>query len=249
MLDKTSPIPLYHQLRTVLEDKIAAGEWKLGTQIPSERELCEQHGVSRLTVRQAVAELVHAGQLIRDHGRGTFVAQPRVEQRLNQLTSFTQDMIARDVLPGSRILDMSIGAPEPAVAQALQLEPGGKVIVLKRLRLANGEPLAIENAYLPHKLCAGLLAESLENVSLYELLAAKYGLTLHVADQRLEAIACPAPEANLLGISRGAPVLHIQRLTFSRDGTPFEYTESIYRGDKHFFRIELRNEYDESHRR
>jgi GntR family transcriptional regulator len=116
------------------------------------------------------------------------------------------------------------------------------VVLLKRLRLANDEPLALETACLPSRLCSPLLEEDLEDRSLYEILLTRFNLTLAWAEQRLEAMACPPAVAEVLGIGRGTPVMHTIRTTYSHDETPFEYTEAFYRGDKHFFRIELRND-------
>jgi GntR family transcriptional regulator len=129
-----------------------------------------------------------------------------------------------------------------AAAQALRLGPADQAIVLQRLRLANGEPLAVETACLPDALCHALLKEDLQDRSLYQVLSAHFGLSLAWAEQRVEAVVCPPAVAELLGVGKGTPVMHTTRTTYSHGGTPFEYTEAHYRGDKHFFYIELRNE-------
>ena len=238
-LDKKHPLPLYHQLKSIIEERIDCGEWKPGIQLPSERELCEQFKISRITVRQAIAELVVEGRLARVHGRGTFVAQPRIEQQLTQLTGFTQDMQARGQRPGATVLQLEAAAAPPALARALQLKPDEPVVLLKRLRLADGEPLAVETAYLPDRLCHGLLSENLEDRSLYKLLTEKFNIAPARAEQQMEAVACPAAEAKLLGIRKNSPVLHVHRTTFDRDDRPFERVESFYRGDKYVFRAVL----------
>lgn len=242
MLGKHNPLPLYQQLKSLIEDRIASGEWLPGTQVPSERELCEQFQISRITVRLALADLVNEGRLVRTQGRGTFVAHPRIEQRLTSLTGFTQDMQSRGKRAGSQVLQLESTAALPNVARALQLKVGEPVILLKRLRLADSEPVAVETAYLPEIVCHGLVKEKLDGKSLYDLLRKNYNIHPTRAEQQLEAVACPAAEAKLLGIRRGSPVLHIHRLTFGRDGRPFETVESFYRGDKYVFRAELYTE-------
>ena len=239
MLDKGSHLPLHQQLKAAIEDRILSGEWLPDTQVPSERELCEQYQISRITVRQALSALVMEGRLIRTQGRGTFVASPRIEQQLTQLTGFTQDMRARGKRPSAQVLEADCIAALPTVSRALKIKVGETVIMLKRLRLADGEPVAIETAYLPENRCRGLLKEQLATRSLYDILTKKYDLKPVRATQQMEAIACPSAEARLLGTRRGAPVLHIHRTTYDRDGRPFELVESFYRGDRYTFYAEL----------
>ena len=242
MLDKRSHLPLHQQLKATIEDRILSGEWLPGTQVPSERELCDQYHISRITVRQALAALVMEGRLIRTQGRGTFVASPRIEQQLTQLTGFTQDMQARGKRPSAQILQASSISALPNIARALKIRTGENVIMLKRLRLADGEPVAIETAYLLESRCQGLLKENLATRSLYDLLTKKFNLKPVRAMQQMEAIACPAAEAKLLGTRRGTPVLHIHRTTYDHEGRAFELVESFYRGDRYTFYAELHGE-------
>jgi len=239
LLDKKNRLPLYYQLKGIIEARIEAGQWKPETQLPSERELCDEFKISRITVRQAITELVNEGRLTRVHGRGTFVARPQVEQRLTRLTGFTEDMRARGQHPGAQVLHLELVPAPPAVARSLHLTGDEPVVVLRRLRLADGEPMAVETAYLLDRLCHGVLSESLENRSLYKLLKDKFDLIPGRADQQLKAIACPPVEAKLLGLRKGSPVLHIFRTTFTHDDVPFEHVESFYRGDKYIFHAEL----------
>ena len=195
MLGKHNPLPLYLQLKAVIEDRIASGDWLPGTQLPSERELCEQFKISRITVRQAITDLVTEGRLIRTQGRGTFVASPRIEQRLSNLTGFTQDMQARGQRPGSKVIQLETALALPNIARALQLKPGDCVVVLKRLRLADGEPVAVETGYFPDAVCHNLINEQLDGRSLYDTLRKSYNIQPTRAEQQLAAIACPAAEA------------------------------------------------------
>lgn len=239
MLDNHSPIPLYYQLKAHLEEQIEHGIWKAGERVPSESELGDLFGVSRTTVRQALGDLVQRGLLTRVQGRGTFVAEPRLQQPLMRLTGFTQDMRAWGKSPSSQVLQVGLAAAEPETALALGVPPGSPVILVKRLRIADGHPLALEIAHLAHPLCRGVLSEDLGIQSLYQILAARLHIVPTRAEQRLEAVRCPAAEAHLLGIARGEPVLHIHRTTFDQHGRAFEQVESFYRGDRYAFHAEL----------
>jgi GntR family transcriptional regulator len=238
MLDGNSPIPLYYQLKARIEEQIESGHWKPGDRVPSESELGEFYRVSRTTVRQALAELVNQGMLLRIQGKGTFVAEPRIQQHLSQLTSFTQDMQARGKKPDSQVLRLELVSPPALVKEALQLRGHSQVILLQRLRLADAVPMAIENAYLHFEKCKAILDADIAGASLYQLLQS-VGVIPTRARQQWTAVACPAVEARLLGISKGGPVLRIQRTTYDQYDHPFEQVESYYRGDRYIFQAEL----------
>lgn len=240
-LHKTSPVPLYYQLKTAIEHLLDSGQWPPDSQVPSERRLCEQFQISRITVRQALAELVREGRLIRSHGRGTFVAQAQLRKPVYPLVSFTQDVREHGMQPGARVLEFEIAIPSPNVVAALQLAAGDKMLLLKRLRLANNKPMAVETVHLPAQRCPGLLDENLADRSLYETLTDKYGIVPTRAHQQWQAVACPAPDARMLGLTKGSPVLRIEQTTFDRNGRPFEHLESFFRGDKFIFYAELTN--------
>jgi GntR family transcriptional regulator len=239
MLDKTTAIPIYHQLKEWLRAEIASGTWQPGDLIPSERELSEQFGISRMTVRQALNELREEGILRREQGRGTYVAEPKIEQRLTRLTGFTEDMKRRALRSGARVLrQMWVEAPA-AAAKALRITPGKQIVLLQRLRMAEGEPMAIESSYLHFGGMAGLLEENFENQSLYHCLSEKYGILPTRAEQKVEAAICREQDCRLLHIEPGSPVLRNRRVTYDQRNKPFEYTDSIYRGDRYIFYVEL----------
>lgn len=242
MLDPKNRLPLYIQLANLIRAKVQDGAWVPGEQIPTESELCDQYQVSRITVRQAVAELAQEGYLERYPGRGTFVAEPRIEQRISRLTGFTQDMETRGKRPGARVLQFEIVEPPSALSWAYRLRDEEKVILLKRLRLADGEPLAVEMSYLSYNLCAAVLNGNFEDRSLYAVLEETCNIIPSRAGQQWTAVACPKEEARLLNIPRGAPVLHIYRTTYNQNDQPFEWVESYYRGDKYIFQAEMHNE-------
>lgn len=238
MLNKDAPTPVYYQLKKLIRRKIESGEWRVGDLIPSERELCEQHGISRMTVRRALGDLVHEGLLRREQGKGTFIAEPKITQHLRQLTSFTQEMRARHKIPGAKVLQLQFQPASPIVAEALQVEPDQSVIVAERLRLADGEPMAVETCHLHFEGCEELVNEDLTK-SLYRLLRQKYGIIPTRAEQQMEAGYCPSGKADLLAVPAGMPVLLNQRTTYDQHDQAFEYVESVYRGDRYTFHVEL----------
>ncbi|HEX2980367.1 MAG TPA: GntR family transcriptional regulator [Anaerolineaceae bacterium] len=242
MLDNQSRIPLYHQLIDFIAAQIHSGAWRAGDRIPSEGDLGMQFNISRTTVRTALGELENQGLLTRVQGKGTFVAHPRIHQRLNRLTGFTTDMQTRRLQPSSRVLIAQDVPVPPKVAQPLQVTPGSLVIMLQRLRLADGTPMAVETAYLHGDFCPGLLSDDLSDKSLYEVLSTRFKVLPARAVQELEAMACPGQEARLLNIHKGSPVLHIFRTTYDQDDRPFERVESYYRGDRYIFYAELTQE-------
>lgn len=238
MINRNHPLPLYYQLMQELRRRIEEGRWKPGDLIPSERELSETYGISRMTVRQALAELVNDGLLRRDQGRGTFVAKPKMRKRLSRLTSFTEDMRTRGKQAGAQVLRVEMVPARPKVGDMLQIDVEQQVAMVERLRLANGEPVGIECAHLFFDGCAVILREDLSG-SLYRLLRERFGLIPTRAQEEIEAGACGSREAQILGMRRGEPVLLIRRRTFDQDQRPFEYVESVYRGDNYIFSAEL----------
>jgi GntR family transcriptional regulator len=241
-LRKSSPVPLYYQLKRAIEQLIDSGEWPPDTQVPSERRLCEQFNISRITVRQALADLEREGRLVRSHGRGTYVAELAIKKPVFPLVSFTHDVREHGLEPGARVLLFEVAPPAPHVTAALELKPGEQMLLLKRLRLANHKPLAVETVHLAGSRCPDLLDEDMTNRSLYETLSAKYGIAAARAQQEWQAVPCPLAEAHFLEVELGTPVLRIEQTTFDAEGRPFEHLESYFRGDKFILVAELRND-------
>ncbi|HEX2914316.1 MAG TPA: GntR family transcriptional regulator [Chloroflexia bacterium] len=239
---KSGPLPRYYQLKEIIREKVTSGQWLPGSLIPSERELCEQYGISRMTARQSITELVNEGYLYREQGKGTFVAHPKITQQLVQLTGFTEDMQARSQRPTTRVLEKEMWPADEATALKLRIKPGLPIFRVRRLRLADGEPLCIETSYLNFIGCEKLLEEDLEYNSLYKLLETRYGMPPLEAEQELEAGLARDEEARLLMISPGSPVLLIRRSTYTERGQPLEYAKSTYRGDKYRFYSRLNRE-------
>ena len=232
---RQSPLPRYYQLKEIIREKVRSGAWPPGGSIPSERELSEQYGISRMTVRQSVSELVNEGLLFREQGRGTFVGRAKISQQLLRLTGFTEDIGARQQVPGARILEAAMWPCDETVAERLRIKPGQPVFHLRRLRLADTEPLALETSIVSFIGCERLLDDDLEHHSLYRLLETAYRQPLVEAEQEVEAGLAGPQAAAALGITPGAPVLLTRRLTYTERQRPIEYAISVYRGDKYTF--------------
>jgi GntR family transcriptional regulator len=238
-LIREAPDPLYIQLKDSLAAEIHAGSYRAHQRLPSERELSEDFNVSRMTVRQALLELARDGFIYTRVGKGTFVAETKIDQQLRALTGFTQDVQARGGRPASRVLEAKVIPANPEIATALYIPPNAAVIKLARLRLADNLPLALETAYLPFSLCPNLLSHDFSTESLYAVLESENGLTLLGADQSIEAGLAESRELELLELVAPAAVLRIQRTTFTGHGMPVEYVLSTYRGDRYKFRSTL----------
>ncbi len=237
--DKSGPVPLYQQIRRWLRDQIAAGALKPHSRVPSERTLAATLCISRMTVRAALDEMIREGLLYRVPGKGTYVAPPRLEQPLHVLTSFTEDMVARGLRPGGRVLFQGVAVAPDHVVEPLGIAAGEKVIKLERLRLADGEPMSIETAFLRSDKCRFVLESNLDDQSLYRLLR-DHGLQLSWAEQSVGA-RLPSPrEAQLLGIQSTVPVITTVRVTHLVSGEAVEYVTSSFRSDRYTFRALLR---------
>ncbi|CAM3780443.1 GntR family transcriptional regulator [Alkalicoccus chagannorensis] len=237
MIDKASPIPIYYQLQEHMRQMIDTGVWKPGEPVPSERDLSEQHEISRMTIRQAMTNLVNEGLLTRVKGRGTFVAEPKIEQPLMKLTGFSEDMRRRGIEPGSNLLQFDIVEASADASKHLEIEPGTDIYRISRLRLGDGAPMAHELSYL-RKEGLRLTEEELQG-SLYEAVETQLGMKMAGARQTIEPSFATEEEASLLTIEAGAPVLLLERVSRLESGAPIEYVKSIYRGDRYKFIADL----------
>lgn len=239
-LDRLGPTPMFQQIKSILERAIVSGELSAHQRIPSERELSAALGVSRMTLRQALLEMTSDGILYTRSGKGTYVAERKIEQPLQRLSSFTQDIAGRGMRPASQVLEQELLSAPLELAGVLQVPPGSEIVRIRRLRLADGQPLALETSHLPHALCPGLLRHDLSRTSLYELLGTEYGVVLGSAKQTIEASQPVAEEHQLLRLPDGVPVLRIHRLTSSVEDRLVEFVRAVYRGDRYQLHVELR---------
>jgi len=235
---KASPLPLYYRLKTHILAQIRAGTYAPGQMLPSERQLQEEHAVSRATVRQALTELVNEGVLERRQGVGTIVAAPKIAPQLFKLTSFSEDMRSRGLTPGSVTLDVQHVTPAPAVQEKLALADASPIQFVLRLRLADDKPIGVQRLYVPPWLA--LSDEQLRQVrSYYAMIEASNGLTVLRAHELLNAKNASASEARLLGIRRGQALINVERVSYDAQDRPIEYVEFVYRADRYQYAINL----------
>ncbi len=227
-----SPVPLHHQVYLDLRAALDAGEWRPGDRLPTERELAAEYGCSLSTVRRALSELARERRVERMRGRGTFVMRPPIELDFEGTSSFTEEMHLRGHDPGTKLLEAGRRKAAEHVAEALGLEPSAGTYYIERLRLADGEPLLLEQVHLPEHRFPGLLAADLERESLYDVLTMRYGTRVAKAREWLEPVALPAREAGLLRQPAGGSALSIEGIAFDEEGRPVEYARSYVRGDR-----------------
>ncbi len=238
-INRSIKLPYYQQLYEILRNKIARQEWKPGDLIPAESELIKQYAVSRNTVRQVLDMLVKEGLLYRERGRGSFVAHPTVEQGLVRIVSFTEDMRQRGFDPGTRVLGSGLVVASQEIASQLQVPEGEELARLERLRLADGEPMSIEESFLVHRLCPDVLNGNYDKNPLRQALEQNYGIRLVRAKQIIRAVVATKEQAQHLSIMSKTPLLLIERVSFSQNTVPVEFMRVFYRADRYTIYSEL----------
>jgi GntR family transcriptional regulator len=232
-LDKNGFIPLYYQIQRALMEKIQSGELSEGDPLASEEELSRAYQVSRMTARQALHGLKTNGYAYSEKGRGTFVSRPKLEKNILHLQGFTEDMRQRGMKPSSRLLEQAVVAATDDLMEKLKLDEGEKVMRLRRLRLADGIPMALEESHVPLHHFPGLDRIDFGKQSLYHTLRERYGVRVGYADETIEALPATREESELLTIPRKASVLSIRRIILTAQETPIESACSRYRGDRY----------------
>ena len=240
ILNKSTHIPIYIQIKEIILDEIRSGKLKPEQQILSESNLAELYGVNRLTARSAITQLVNEGFLVRVHGRGTFVKRPIVESSSSYINNFLQDMMDKGYSVRTELLSGTLMPVPDQIQSELALGAGEKVHCLRRRRSVNNEFLVVLETYLPAVLCPDLLSKDLEGRSLYEILRTDYKLELDTAQESLEARIADPLVAGELSVEIGAPILFSIRRTKLGNGNPIEFTDSWYRGDRYSFEVSLK---------
>jgi GntR family transcriptional regulator len=231
---------LHEQVRDWLVAEIAAGRLKPGDQVPTEVELTLKFGVSRTTVRQALQDLVTAGLINRQPGRGSYVSHPRIEQELVRLTGFVEDMQSLGLKATARPVLIETIPADDIVAKRLGLRTGDVVTHIQRVRLANDEPISFDDTFLPGPIGEEIAREDLTADPIFWLLEEKYGVRLGEADYAIEATTAPPLVARNLGIGVDAPILLIERTTYASDGRPIDFERLHYIGERMRYRVRLR---------
>jgi GntR family transcriptional regulator len=224
---------VHAQIEDWLAGEIAAGALVPGDRLPTEHDLAAWFGVSRMTLRHALAELARRGLVMRTTGRhgGTFVAAPKLEQDLTTLAGFSEQLRRHGMVAGARVLSATLRPAGPAAGAALQIGEDGQAYEIRRIRLADGRPIVLERSLFPAERLPGFLESRLDG-SLYELLEVRYGLRPHRARECLEPVTAGVREAEALEVDEGAPLMLVERTAYARSGEPLEFARDLFRGDR-----------------
>jgi len=231
--------PLYEQLADGLRQQIVNGKLKPGMGIPPESELTARFQVSRVTARQALDVLVGEGLIVRRQGKGTFVAPPKIQQDLHTLRGFAEVMAQQGREQGMQVLEFGIIPADAPVARALRLSKGDHVLRIKRRHLFRGDPIAFALIYLPHPFARMLTLDQVATTPIYTLLTRHAQVEIKRATQIVRTLAADAVTAKLLALSPAAPVMMIERITYSTHEKPVEYIVFFHRGDRYELAVEL----------
>ncbi|GGD61606.1 GntR family transcriptional regulator [Paenibacillus nasutitermitis] len=239
ILDHTLPIPLYHQLKEIFDFKIENGDWNQGQLIPTENELISYYEVSRTTVREAVNALVIEGKLEKKQGKGTLVCKPKMEEILGRLTGFAEEMAIKGLVPSAKVIEVMEVVPTALVREKLlNGQKNGKVLYIKRLRLANDEPIAIERSYWPADIGRLFGNLDLSTIAFYAVLE-QNGVRLRYADENISARSADKGDAAILEVDEKSALMRMERVTYSIQGLPLEYTMTDYRSDRYMYKVRL----------
>lgn len=222
---------LYSRVETVLAGEITDGDLKVGDQLPTEDGLIARFGVSRITVRRAIQNLVSRGVVEIRRGKGTFVAASKITQDLKELSGFVEDMHSIGRKPTARLIGKEIVIANATVARQLALTRGERVVRIRRVRLADGVPLSFDETYLPLEIGKKIIANNLKVEPIFSLLERKYDVPLIEAEYKLDAVAAEKEVAKLLRVKSGSPIFRIERTSYSTGSRPVDYETLHYRGD------------------
>lgn len=231
--------PLHYQLSKKLQEEINFRKFKQGDLFTTEKSLMERFGVSSTTVRRALQDLVQKGYLYRRVGKGTFVRRPYFEESIGALSTFFEEMEARGLKPTSDILSVQIVDAEKSIAEKLQVKESESIYFIKKLLLADGEPIAILESYWPLYIGNFLVQYDLTTTGMFRIVENIMGIKLGEAEATIEAGSATASEAHLLGVQKGEPLLVMKRVVYSTDGKTVNTSRFAYRGDKYKYRARM----------
>lgn len=238
-IDRHSAAPMYDQLRRLIIEHIEQDGLQPGDPLPGEHRLCEQYGVSRTVVRQALAQLEHEGLVERVKGKGTFVARPRTSESLvHTLVGLYEETERRGGHVRSDILRHETVPADADVAAALELDEGDLVVVLTRLRYVDGDAWSLSTTWMPEAVGAVTLGADLRDTSLYRLLA-EHGIAATHGARSAEATVATHEQAGLLGVSAGSALLRLRSVSRDASGRPIEFFVAYHRGDRSRFEFQL----------
>ncbi|TBL73278.1 GntR family transcriptional regulator [Paenibacillus thalictri] len=236
-ISKSNPMPMYLQIAKDLRERIATGEFPVDAQIPTEEEITTHYGVSRMTARHSVTQLVNEGLVYRVHGKGVFVSKTKLERNLNKLNGFHEDMLELGLAPHSKLVRLEQRLPDQREQHVLQLLKSQAVFEVQRIRYVNGATMGFQKLVTPVHLVPQLENVDLENGSFYSYLK-QIGKPLSRAEQRMEAVTAPEV-AKLLEVPEHLPFFFFERISFDGSNIPVELLMSYFRGDQYSYSISL----------
>lgn len=242
-LDKTTPVPLYYQLKELIMAEIKSGTYPKDSAIPTEKELIDMFDISRTTVRQAITELVQEGWLYRVKSKGTFVSRPKVNQDfIQKLESYNEQIRRTGRTPHTEVLEFKVVKAKKEVAEHLNIKPEDKVVYLYRKRYADDDPIVILKTYLPYDRCSFVMDHDFEKESLYAVLSKDSSVQVYRVKRLVEAVEATANDAEKLNMKRGKPIQFFTSVGYNMAGQPIEFSQARYRGDRNSFEVTVFNE-------
>ncbi|MDK2991990.1 MAG: GntR family transcriptional regulator, N-acetylglucosamine utilization regulator [Clostridiales bacterium] len=230
---------MYFQIKESLKEYIKANHLISGDKLPSEKELMEMYEASRITVRRALEELEHEGYITKSQGKGTFVANPRIQNQLSYLSSFTEDMQSRGYTTFAKVLNNKIIKAPKNIAQSLQLNANENVVLIERIRYANDKPIALESCYLSAELFGDLICEDFSTQSLNHMIETKYNIKFSYAEQFISTEIAKKKLMQIFSIEKPIAILAMRRISYDETNRPIQYTLSYYRGDIYEYEVVL----------
>ncbi|AFC31781.1 DNA-binding transcriptional regulator FrlR [Paenibacillus mucilaginosus 3016] len=237
-LNNTSQKPLYSQLKQILKEAILRGTYKAGQQLPPESELCETYGVSRITARRAISDLVEEGILHRQQGKGTFVKETKVKRELISVGGFSELTMASGKTPSSQILSNTVMAADETLAAEFGIPAGDPVLKLHRLLFIDNEPFIIETSHYPLRHLPDLEKHIGESASTYSILKSRYGAEMSRSVKSLEVVFASEYEAELFRCDRGAPLFVIEKKSSDKSGRVLHLSHSLFMTSKVIFTLD-----------
>lgn len=239
MLDFSGRTQLYFQLYDILLKEITNGKYKAGELLPTENDLIEQYGISRVTVRKAMDLLQQDGLIVKKRGYGTYVCPKKMEQNMKKVMHFSEEMEQRGVKSSTKMISNEMIPACQQIAEALQIPEGTPLIRVARLRYANDKPLRLEIAHLVYSQCPDVYGKDFSSISLRKMLQSQYDITWSNATQRIYAVNAEEKIAGLLQVQENSALIYIERISFLKNTQPGEYLQCYYRGDSYYLTTEL----------
>ena len=232
MLERTNSTPLYIQVRDILSSRLESGEYKVNDKIPSESQLCSEFGISRVTLRSVLTELVRDGKLYRVQGKGTYVAEPKIEANTGSYVGVREQLETQGYDVSTIVLSVEKKECPPTIAARMGLSDGADVYHIRRLRKIKDVPLSIHDSYIPVAYSEGLEKSDFCNEQLCRILSDDYGLNRASVTEMIESVSARDDEAELLNIRKGYPLIRLRDIIADKTGKIFEYSSVVFRGDK-----------------